>query len=191
MPDSGTLSKTPYANNELKMDTGDELDELKIDTVDKLDELLCPVEKCNLAAVRRVNFIYDVNDNDSDLERRTARFLDALPHLQMLQLGGRRATGELLLQVMAFAELKTVIWGKFCSPLTELLPLWRFPVEQIEVSVEEVAGSLKRWPDPINSLKKLNLRYSTIAFGTLKKLLRLSPCLELFRYDYLMDINSE
>jgi hypothetical protein len=128
MPDSGTLSKMPYANNELiKIDTGDELDELKIDTVDKLDELLCPVEKCNLAAVRRVNFIYDVNDNDSDMELRTARFLDALPRLQMLQLGGQRATGELLLQVitnsvMAFAALKTVIWGKFSSPLNELLP---------------------------------------------------------------------
>ena len=70
------------------MDTGDELDELKID--DKLDELLCPVEKCNLAAVRRVNFIYDVNDNDLDMELCTARFLDALLHLQMLQLSGQK-----------------------------------------------------------------------------------------------------
>ena len=64
--------------------------------------------------------------------------------------------------------------------------------KHIEASVEEpVAQSLKRWPAPTHSLKKLNLNYSTIAIRTVKKLLRLSPCLELFRYDYLMDLNSE
>jgi hypothetical protein len=67
------------------MDTFDELDELKIDTFDKLDELLRTVEKRDLAAFRRVNFIFNVDDNDSDidgLELRTARLLDALPQLQ-------------------------------------------------------------------------------------------------------------
>jgi hypothetical protein len=38
MPDSGTLSNVPCANNELKIDPSDESDELKIDTFDKLDE---------------------------------------------------------------------------------------------------------------------------------------------------------
>ena len=205
MPDSDTLPNMPYANkmdtgdelDEMKIDTVDKLDELKIDTADKLDELLCPVEKCNLAAVRRVNFTYNIKRNDSNIKARMARFFDALPHLQMLQLSGKRVTGALLLQVitnnpMAFAELKTVIWDEFDRPLNELLPLWRLPVEHIEVSGDEpVAGSLKHWPAPIYSLRKLNLRYATLAFGTLKKLLRLSPCLELFRYDYLMDVNSE
>jgi hypothetical protein len=41
------------------MDTSDELDELKIDTFGKLDELLRTVEKGDLAAFRRVNFIYN------------------------------------------------------------------------------------------------------------------------------------
>ena len=81
MPDSGTLSKMPCANNELEMDTFDELDELKIDTFDKLDDLLRTAEKHDLAAFRNVNFNYDVNHNDPDidgLELRTARFLGAL-----------------------------------------------------------------------------------------------------------------
>jgi hypothetical protein len=93
MPDSGTLSKVPCANNELEMDTSDELDELKIDTFDKLDELLRTVEKRDLAAFRRFNFICNVDDNDSNidgLELRMARLLDALPQLQMLQLYGPR-----------------------------------------------------------------------------------------------------
>ncbi|KAN0083193.1 hypothetical protein V8E54_002281 [Elaphomyces granulatus] len=197
MPDSGTLlSKLPYANNELEMDTSDELDELKIDHFDKLDELLCTVETRDLAAFRRVNFICNVNDNDWDIDGlalRVARLLDALPQLQTLQLDGPRGTGDLLLRAIAdsvtsFTALKTVIWGRYRSPLNELLPLWGSHVEHIEVSVAEpVAQSLNRWPVPIHSLKKLNLHYSTIRIGTVEELLRLSPCLELFRYDHRMD----
>jgi hypothetical protein len=199
MPDSGTLSKVPCANNELEMDTSDELDELKIDTFDKLDELLRTVEKRDLAAFRRFNFICNVDDNDSDidgLELRMARLLDALPQLQTLQLYRPRATGELQPRVIAdsmtsFTALKTVIWGKYRSPLNELLPLWRFHVEHIEVSVAEpVAQSLKCWPAPLHSLKKLNLHDSAIAISTVKKLLCLSPHLELFRYDHRMDLTS-
>ena len=167
------MSEVPCANNELKIDTSDKSDELKIDTFDKLDELLRTVEKRDLAAFRRVNFIYNVDDNDPDidgLELRTARFLGALPQLQTLQLDGWTATGQLLQRAIAeasvtsFGELKTVIWGSYRSPLDELLPLWGFPVEHIEVSVAEpVARSRKRWPAPNPSLKRLNLHLSTIA----------------------------
>src|ERR1700735_4649521 len=81
MPDSS-------ANNELMTDTSDESDMLKIDTFDKLDELLRTSGKHDLAAIRKVNFIYNVDDNhpDRELELRTARFLGALPQLQTLQL---------------------------------------------------------------------------------------------------------
>jgi hypothetical protein len=195
MPDSGTLSNVPCANNELKIDTSDELDELKIDTFDKLDE------KRDLAAFRRVNFIYNVDDNDPDidgLELRTARFLGALPQLQTLQLDGWRLTGRLLQRVISevnvtsFAALRTVVWGNGRSPLNELLPLWGFPVEHIEVSVAEpVARPRKRWPAPARSLKRLNLHLSTIAIPTIVKLLHRSPCLELFRYDLFCDPLSE
>jgi hypothetical protein len=71
MLDSGTLSNVPCANNELK-----------IDTFDELDELLCTVEERDLAAFRRVNFIYNIDDGDLDidwLELCTARFLGTLP----------------------------------------------------------------------------------------------------------------
>jgi hypothetical protein len=87
--------------------------------------------------------------------------------------------------VTSFGELKTVIWGcDDTSPLNELLPLWRFPVEHIDVSMEEpAAGSLTSWPALTLSLKRLDLHLSTIADRTLVKLLRLSPCLELLRYD--------
>jgi hypothetical protein len=183
MLDSGTLSNVPCANNELK-----------IDTFDELDELLCTVEERDLAAFRRVNFIYNIDDGDLDidwLELCTARFLGTLPQRQILQLDGWTATGRLLQQAIAeasvtsFRELKTIIWGCDTSPLNELLPLWEFPVEHIEVSVAEpVPRSLKRWPDPTLSLKRLNLHLSTIADRTLAKLLRLSPCLELLRYDH-------
>jgi hypothetical protein len=92
MPDSGTLFKAACANNELKIDTN-ESDELllKIDTFDRLHELLHTVKKRDLAAFRRVHFIYDVDDEDSDIDRLelyTARFLCSLPQLQMLQLDG-------------------------------------------------------------------------------------------------------
>ena len=61
MLDSGTLSNVPCANNELKIDTSDKSDELKIDTFDELEELLCTVEERDLAAFRRVNFIYNID----------------------------------------------------------------------------------------------------------------------------------
>ena len=102
---------------------------------------------------RRVNFIYNVYENDQDyvyesdqdvyesdqdnvydndqaVYLRTARFLGALPHLQMLQLDGWKATGRLLQRAIAgasvtsFRELKTVIWGcDDTSPLNEVLPI--------------------------------------------------------------------
>jgi hypothetical protein len=193
MPDS-TISEVPCANNELRTDTYDKSDVLKIDTFDKLDDLLRTAEKHDLAAFRNVNFNYDVNHNDPDidgLELRTARFLGALPQLQTLQLDGYRATGQLLQRAIteasatSFGELKTVIWGSNTSLLDELLPLWRFPVEYMEVSVAEpVARSRKPWPAPNPSLKGLNLHLSTIEHRTLKKLLHLSPCLEILRCDH-------
>jgi hypothetical protein len=64
-----------------------------------LDELLRTVEKRDLAAFRRVNFIYDFDDYDPDidkLELRTPRFLSSLPHVQTLQLDGWNLTGRLL-----------------------------------------------------------------------------------------------
>jgi hypothetical protein len=149
MPDSSVLC----VNNELK-----------IDTFDKLDELLRTVEKHDLAAFRRVNFIYSVDDNEPDLDKlelRTARFLGALPQLQTLRLDGWRATGRLLQRTIAeanvtsFAALRTVVWGNGGSPLNELLPRWRFPVEHIEVSAaESVTRPRKGWPAPTRSLKR-------------------------------------
>jgi hypothetical protein len=192
-------------SDELEIDT-DELkidaDELKIDinqelkiTFDRLDELLRTVEKLNLATFRRVNFIYDVNLNDPDidkLELRTARFLGSLPQLQTLQLDRWASTGRLLQQtiteatVTSFRELKTVIWDTDDSRLDELLPLWTFPVEHIEVKVEEpVSRPGQYWPAPTFSLRRLNLHRSSITDRTLWKLLSLSPCLELLRYDHL------
>jgi hypothetical protein len=218
MSDLGNLSKVLCANNELEINT-DESDELKIDTdelkidgdelkietnklkitFDRLDELLRTVEKRNLATFRRVNFIYNVNDNDPDideLELRTARFLGSLPQLQTLQLDGWASTGRLLQRTIAeatvtsFRELKTVIWGSHDSPLDELLPLWTFPVvEHIEVTVAEPVA--RSWPAPTSSLRKLNLHESTITDRTLGKLLSLSPCLELLRYDHLCHVDRK
>jgi hypothetical protein len=195
------MSEVPCANDELKTDTSDKSDELKIDTFDKLDELLRTVEKQDLAAFRRVNFIYNVEYNDPDMDRqelRTARFLGALPRLQRLQLDGFTATGQLLQRAIteasatSFGELKTVIWGSYRSPLDEVLPLWGFPVEHIEVSVAEpVSRSRKSWPAPNPSLKRLNLHLSTIEHRTLEKLLHLSPYLELLRYDHWCQVWSE
>jgi hypothetical protein len=182
MPDSGTLSKVPCAN-ELEMD-------LEMGTSDELD-----VEKRDLFQL--VNFICNADHNGLKINEPALNMTCLFDQLQTLQLDGERATGELLLQIIAnnvasFAALKTIIWDNYMSPLNELLPLWGLPAEHIEVSVgEPVAQSLKRWPAPTHSLKKLNLYYSTIAISTVKKLLRLSPCLELFRYDHLMDVISE
>ena len=111
MPDSGTLSNVPCANNELKIDNSDESDE------------------------------------------------------------------------------KTIWVCDGSSPLNELLPLWRFPVEHIEVNMKEPAP--KSWPDPTLSLKRLNLDYSTITDCALAKLLRLSPCLESLRYDHFCHVSCE
>jgi len=183
--------------NKLKLDTN----KPKPDTFDKLDELLRTVEKHDLAAFRRVHFIYDfeVHDPDIDkLELGTARFLSSLPHVQTLQLDGWNLTGRLLQRTIAegtlmpFRELKTVIWGSHDSPLDELLPLWRFSVEHIEVRVAEpVARSRKHWPAPTSSLRRLNLHRSTITERTVGKLLSLSPCLELLRYDHLCHVDCE
>jgi hypothetical protein len=83
------------------------------------------VEKRDLAAFRRVNFIYDVNDNDLDidkLELRTARFLGSLPQLQTLQLDGWDLTGRLLQRTVAeatmtsFRELKNCHLGQSSRP---------------------------------------------------------------------------
>jgi hypothetical protein len=105
--------------------------------------------------------------------------------------------GQLLQQAIAdagatsFGELKTIIWGNCTSPLDEMLPLWELPVERIEVSVgEPVAQSCTPWPAPNSSLKRLNLHVSTIEHSTLEKLLHLSPCLEILRYEHWCDINS-
>jgi hypothetical protein len=93
----------------------------------------------------------------------------------------------------SFRELKTVIWGSHPSPLDELLPLWRFSVEHIEVRAAEPVARLlrKHWPPPTSSLRRLNLHRSIITDRTLWKLLGLSPCLELLRYDHLCHVNSE
>ncbi|KAN0072853.1 hypothetical protein V8E54_008967 [Elaphomyces granulatus] len=196
MPDSGTLFKVPCANNELKIDT-DESDELKIDTFDRLDELLRTVKKHDLAAFRRVHFIYDVDNEDSDidgLELRTARFLGSLPHLQTLQLDGWASTGRLLQRAIAeaivtsFKELKTVIWGSHATPLNELLPLWGFSLEHIEVRMAEPVSPIKHWPAPTSSLRRLNLHRSSIADHTVRELLHLSPCLETLRFDHLCNV---
>ena len=80
--------------NKLKLDTN----KPNLHTFDRLDELLHTVEKRDLAAFRRVNFIYDFDDNDPDidkLELRTARFLSSLPHVQTLQLDRWNLTGRL------------------------------------------------------------------------------------------------
>jgi hypothetical protein len=225
MPDLGNLSKVLCANSELKINTDDtnesdelmtdidELDELKIDgdelkidtnklkiTFDRLDELLRTVEKRNLATFQRVNFIYDFDDNDPDidkLELRTARFLGSLPQLQTLQLDGWASTGRLLRRTIAeaitsFRELKTVIWGSHSSPLDDLLPLWRFSVEHIEVRAAEPVGRPRmHWPAPTSSLRRLNLHRSTVTERTLGKLLSLSPCLELLCYDHLCHVDCE
>jgi hypothetical protein len=179
---------------QLNIDTSDEL---KIN-VDNLDELLRTVEEHNLAAFQRVNFIYNVDDNvPGELELRTARFLGAL-QLQTLQLDGWMATEKLLQRAIAeasvtpFAALKTVIWGSGRSPLNELLSLWGFPMEHIEVSVADPAPwSRTRWPAPTRSLRRLNLNLSTIADNNAMKLLRLSPCLESLRYDHLCHLERE
>jgi hypothetical protein len=93
---------------------------------------------------------------------------------------------------MPFRELKTVIWGSHDSPLDELLPLWRFSVEHIEVRVAEpVTRSRKHWPAPTSSLRRLNLHRSTITDGAFADLLKLSPCLELLRYDHLCHVDCE
>ena len=183
--------------DELKIDTFDGLDELKIDTFDELDGLLR--EKRDLAAFRRVNFIYNFKDNDPDICRRARaahRFLGALPQLQTLQLEDERtATGRLLQRAIpeaSFAALKTVIWSSGTCPLNELLPLWGFPVEHIEVSVgEPVARSRKRWPAPNPSQRTLNLHLSTLADSTVAKLLRLSPRLKSLRYDHWCDVKCK
>jgi hypothetical protein len=218
MSDLGNLSKVLCANNELEINT-DESDELKIDTdelkidadelkidtnklkitfFDRFNELLRTVEKRNLATFRRVNFIYDVNNDEPDideLELRTARFLGSLPQLQTLQLDGWASTGRLLQRTIAeatvtsFRELKTVIWGSHGSPLDELLPLWTFPVEHIEVIVTEPVA--RSWPAPTSSLRRLNLHCSTITDRTLKELLSLSPCLELLRYHHLCHVDRK
>ncbi|KAN0074771.1 hypothetical protein V8E54_007382, partial [Elaphomyces granulatus] len=161
-----------------------------------MDELLRTVEEHNLAALQRVHFIYNFDDNvPSELELRTARFLGALPQLQTLQLDGWTATEKLLQRAIAeasvtpFAALKTVIWGSGGSPLNELLPLWELPVEHIEVSVADPAPrSRKSWSAPNRSLRRLNLNLSTIADKNLMKLLRLSPCLESLRYDHFCHV---
>jgi len=81
MQDSATIPMVPCANDKLNIDTSDVL---KID-VENLDELLRTVDERNLAALQRVRFIYNVNDdvvNDDvpdELELRTACFLGALP----------------------------------------------------------------------------------------------------------------
>jgi hypothetical protein len=177
--------------NKLKLDTNKAT--VKLDTFNKLDELLRTVEKRDLAAFRRVNFIYDFDDYDPDideLELRTARFLSSLPHVQTLQLDGWILTGRLLQRTIAegtlmpFRELKTVILGSHDSPLDELLPLWSFSVEHIEVRVAE-PRSRKHWPAPTSSLRMLNLHRSTITDHTFADLLNFSPCLELLRYDHL------
>jgi hypothetical protein len=188
----------PCANDKLNIDPSDEL---KIN-VDNLDELLRTVNESNLAALQRVRFIYNFDDDVPDeLELGTAHFLGALPQLQMLQLDGWTGTEKLLQRAITeasgtpFTALKTVSWGSGTSPLNELLPLWRFPVEHIEVSLSEpdnpVAGSRERWPAPTRSLLRLNLNRSSITIRTVKKLLRLSPCLEFFRYDHYSDVTSE
>jgi hypothetical protein len=183
--------------NKLKLDTN----KPKLDTFDKLDELLRTVEKRDLAAFQRVNFVYDFEGNDPDidkLELRTARFLSSLPHVQTLQLEGWALTGRLLQRtigkgaLMPFRELKTVIWGSHDSPLDELLPLWRLSVEHIEVRVAEpVARSRKDWPAPTPSLRKLNLHRSTITDRAFADLLNLSPRLELLRYDHLCHVDCK
>ena len=206
MSDLDNPSKVLCANcnNELKKSDKVKIDadklEIYIDrkqkiTFDRLDKLLRTVEKSNLATFRRVNFFYDVNQNDPDideLELRTARFLGSLPQLQTLHLQRFASTGRLLQQTIAeatvtsFRELKTVIWDTDRSRLDELLPLWMFPVEHIEVKVKEpVSWPGQHWPAPTYSLKRLNLHRSSITDRTLGKLLSLSPCLELLRYDHL------
>ena len=211
MTEIDELDEPNIDTDELNIDT-DELnidaDELKIDThkrkitFHRLDELLRTVEKCDLAAFRRVNFMYDVNEYDLDidkLELRTARFLGSLSQLQTLQLDGWEFTGQLLKRTIAeatvtsFRELKTVIWGSHPSPLDELLPLWRFSVEHIEVRAAEPVTRLlrKHLPAPTSSLKRLNLHRSTITDRTLGTLLSLSPCLELLRYNHLCHVDSE
>ena len=195
MSDS-SISKAPCANNEPV---------LKIDTIDKLNELLRTAGKHDLAAIRQVNLTYNVDGDhlDRELELRTARFLGALPQLQTLQLGRddlptSNAMVQLLQQAIteasatSFRELKTtIIQGRDSIPLDEILPLWGLPVEHIEVTVAEpVSWSHKPWPAPNPSLKKLNLEDSTINHSTVEKLLHLSPCLEVFRYDYYCDVDA-
>jgi hypothetical protein len=200
MPDS-SISEVPCANNELVTNTSNESDKLKIDTFGNLDKLLRAAEKGDLAAVRQVHFIYNILDSDNPYidELRTARFLGALPRLQSLQLDGWTGMGRLLQTITdasatPFGNLKTIIWGSGMNPLDEMLPLWRLPVEHIEVSVGEpelVTRSRKCWPAPSHSLKRLNLHFSTIEHRTLEKLLHLSPDLELLRYDHWCYTNSE
>ena len=91
----------------------------------------------------------------------------------------------------SFKELKTVIWGSHGTPLNELLPLWGFSLEHIEVRMAEPVSSIKHWPAPISSLRRLNLHRSNITDRTLRKLLRLSPCLETLRYDRLCNVGYE
>lgn len=82
--------------SKLEMDTSDELDELKINTFDKLDELLHTVETRDLTAFRRVNFNFNIDDNDTDIDGlavRTSCLLNALP-LQTLQPDGRERTSN-------------------------------------------------------------------------------------------------
>ena len=188
-------------------DASDESDVLKIDTFDKLDELLHTAGKRDLAAIRQFNFIYNVDDDhlDRGLELQTARFLGALPQLQILQLDQTvpwqlptsKAMSQLLQRAIteasatSFRELKTIIWGLYKNPLDEMLPLWGFPVEHIEVSVREpVAWPYRPWPAPNPSLKRLNLHSSTIQENTLEKLLHLSPCLEVLRHVHSCNVSA-
>ena len=90
----------------------------------------------------------------------------------------------------SFKELKTVIWGSHGTPLNELLPLWGFSLEHIEVRTTEPVSPIKHWPAPISSLRRLNLHRSTIGDRTLRKLLCLLPCLETLRYDAILDVSS-
>ncbi|KAN0083337.1 hypothetical protein V8E54_002425 [Elaphomyces granulatus] len=186
--------------DELKINTRLNTNKPKLDPFDRLDELLRTVEKYDLTTFRRVHFIYGFGrDTDIDkLELRMARFLSSLPHVQTLLIDGWPLKGQLLQRtivegtLMPFRELKTVIWGTHLNPLDELLSLWGFSVEHIEViAAEPVVKSHKHWPAPTSSLRKLNLHHSTITYRTLANLLNLSPRLEFFRYEHLCNVDSE
>jgi hypothetical protein len=96
------------------------------------------------------------------------------------------ANNELKIDNSDESDEKTIWVCDGSSPLNELLPLWRFPVEHIEVNMKEPAP--KSWPDPTLSLKRLNL---DLDHHRLHPCEVTAPLAESVHYDYRCHVDDE